>query len=135
MRYLVDTSALTRIMRKQADPGWDEIEDRGLLSVCEPVLAETLLIANSSNYTKTEQEINNRFIPVAIPEGVWEVVAAIRRHLVPRGAHRGLSVADLVIAATAIRLKLEVLHEDADYETVARFMPELQQRRLSIGPG
>jgi predicted nucleic acid-binding protein len=135
MRYLVDTSALTRIMRKQADPGWDEIEDRGLLSVCEPVLAETLLIANSSNYATTEQEINNRFIQVTIPEGVWELVAAIRRHLVPRGAHRGLSVADLVIAATAIRLKLEVLHEDADYETVARFMPELQQRRLSLGPG
>ncbi|GAA3901123.1 hypothetical protein Aau02nite_46460 [Amorphoplanes auranticolor] len=44
-------------MRKQADPGWDEIEDRGLLSVCEPVLAETLLIANSSYYAKTEQEI------------------------------------------------------------------------------
>jgi hypothetical protein len=28
---------------------------------------------------------------------------------------------------------LEVLHEDADFETVARFVPELRQRRISAG--
>ena len=37
-------------------------------------------------------------------------------------------------AATGIRLKLEVLHEDADFETVARFVPQFQQRRISAGP-
>jgi predicted nucleic acid-binding protein len=47
---------------------------------------------------------------------------------------RRLSVADLVVAAPAIRLKLELLHEDADSETVARFVPELRQRRMSLGP-
>ena len=51
----------------------------------------------------------------------------------PHSAHKGLSVADLVVAATAIRLKLEVLHEDGDFETVARFVPELRQRRISLG--
>lgn len=40
MRFLVDTSALTRLLRQQADSDWDRLEDRGLLSVCEPVLAE-----------------------------------------------------------------------------------------------
>jgi predicted nucleic acid-binding protein len=54
--------------------------------------------------------------------------------LVPLSAHRGLSVADLVVAATAIRLKLIVLHEGADFETMARFVPELRQRRISAGP-
>jgi hypothetical protein len=39
-----------------------------------------------------------------------------------------------VVAAAAIRLKLEVLHEDGDFETVARFVPELQQRRISASP-
>jgi predicted nucleic acid-binding protein len=50
-----------------------------------------------------------------------------------QAVRRDLSVADLVVAATAIRLKLEVLHEDADFETVARFVPELRQRRISAG--
>ena len=134
MRYLVDTSAMVRILREQADPSWDDLEDRGLLSICEPVLVETLLIANNKNYAKTEHDILRRFVPVLVPAGVWEVVAAIRHELVPHGAHRGLSVADFVIAATAMRLKLEVLHEDADYETVGRFVPEFRQRRISLGP-
>jgi predicted nucleic acid-binding protein len=81
-----------------------------------------------------ENLIADRYLPVAIPDGVWDLVAVIRRELAPRSAHRGLSVADLVIAATAIRLKLTVLHEDADFETVARFVPELRQHRLSAGP-
>jgi hypothetical protein len=39
-----------------------------------------------------------------------------------------------VIAAIAIRLRLTVLHEDGDFETVARFVPELKQHRLRLGP-
>ena len=71
MKFLVDTSALTRILREQADSGWDELEDRGLLSVCEPALAETLLIASSKHYAEQEQEIEARYLPVRIPDGVW----------------------------------------------------------------
>ena len=134
MKYLIDSSALTRVLRKQADPSWHEIEARGLLAVCEPILAESLLIATSKNYQETEEDIRSRYLPVTIPDRIWDLAAAIRRELARYSAHRGLSVADLVIAATAIRLKLTLLHEDADYETVARFMPELQQHRLSAGP-
>jgi len=39
-----------------------------------------------------------------------------------------------VIAAIAIRLRLTLLHEDGDFETVARFVPELKQCRLGQGP-
>jgi predicted nucleic acid-binding protein len=42
-----------------------------------------------------------------------------------------LSVADYLIAATAIKSKLVLLHEDGDFETVARFVPQLQQQRIS----
>ena len=133
MKFLVDTSALTRILRGQTD-AWGPLERRGLLSVCEPVLAETLLIASAKKYAETEKKIQQKYLPVTIPDGIWDLVAAIRRELVPPSAYHGLSVADLVIAATAIRLKLTVLHEDGDFETVARFVPELQQHRLSVGP-
>lgn len=135
MKYLVDTSALTRILRRQASPDWDDLERRGLLAVCEPALTETLLIATTKEYAALEDSITSNYLPVTIPDGRWGLVGAIRRELAPRSAHRGLSVADLVIAATAIRLKLTVLHEDGDYETVARFVPQLKQRRVSAGPG
>jgi predicted nucleic acid-binding protein len=134
VKYLVDTSALIRLVRRQVDPAWHQLEDRGLLSICEPVLVETLLLADTKGYADMERSITQLYLPVAIPDGVWDLVAAIRRELAPHSAHRGLSVADLVNAATAIRLKLTVLHEDADFETMARFVPELSQRRLSAGP-
>ena len=105
-----------------------------MLAVCEPALTETLLIAHTKDYAALEESITTNYLPVTVPEGIWELVAVLRRELVPHSAHRGLSVADLVIAATAIRLKLTVLHEDGDYETVARFVPELRQRRVSAGP-
>lgn len=134
MKYLVDTSALVRIIRREADPMWTDVVGRGLVAVCEPVLAETLTIADAKGYAEQEEAINHAYLPVTIPDGVWDLVAAIRRELAPHSAHQGLSVGDLVVAATAIRLKLTVLHEDADFETVARFVPELQQHRISAGP-
>jgi predicted nucleic acid-binding protein len=42
-----------------------------------------------------------------------------------------MSIADYLVVATAIRLKLVVLHEDVDFETVARYVPQLQQERLT----
>ncbi|RSM59993.1 VapC toxin family PIN domain ribonuclease [Actinoplanes sp. ATCC 53533] len=134
MKYLVDTSALVRIIRAQVDPRWGGVIERGLISVCEPAMTETLLLAETKKYAEMESFIADRYLPVTIPDDIWGLVAVIRRELAPHGAHRGLSVADLVIAATAIRLKLTVLHEDGDFETVNRFVPELQERRISAGP-
>ena len=134
MKYLVDTSALVRIIRRETDPIWTETVSRGLVAICEPVIAETLMIANAKKYAEQEEAINSAYLPVAIPADIWSLVAVIRRELATHSAHQGLSVADLVVAATAIRLKLTVLHEDADFDTVARFVPELQQHRISAGP-
>lgn len=50
MKYLTDSSALTRIQRRQVDPVWHDLAGRGLLSVCEPVLAEILLVADAKDY-------------------------------------------------------------------------------------
>jgi predicted nucleic acid-binding protein len=134
VKYLVDTSALVRLLRRDASPGWYELRDRGLISICEPVLAETLVTADAKNYSQLEEFLSGSYLLVTIPESVWDMTSAIRRELGPRSAHHGLSVADLVVAATAISLKLTVLHEDADYETVRRFVPQLHERRLSAGP-
>ena len=125
---------MIRILRREASADWDDLDRRGLLAVCEPALTETLLIAKTKDYSALEDSITSNYLPVVIPDGIWDLVAVLRRELVPHSAHRGLSVADLVIAATAIRLKLTVLHEDADFETVARFVPELKRHRISAGP-
>ncbi|OLE26178.1 MAG: hypothetical protein AUG44_13800 [Actinobacteria bacterium 13_1_20CM_3_71_11] len=131
--FLIDTSALIRFQRRQAHPVWDELGDRGLLAVCEPVLAETLVIAAAKDYERVEARILDQYPWVTVPDNIWAMVAAIRRELAPHSAHQGVSLVDLLVAATAIRLKLELLHEDGDFETIARFVPELKQRRVSAG--
>lgn len=134
MKYLVDTSALVRLQRNQTTSAWDELVARGHLAVCEPVLAETLTIADAKHYLQVEEKIVRLYPWVGIPDDIWRMVEAIRHELVEPSVYQGVSVADLVVAATAVQLKLAVLHEDGDFETVARFVPELRQRRMSVGP-
>jgi predicted nucleic acid-binding protein len=86
------------------------LAERGLFALCEPVLTETLMTTEAEGYARLEKD------------------------LAPHSAHQGLSVADLVVAATAIRLKLTVLPEDRDFETVARFVPQLHEQRISAAP-
>jgi predicted nucleic acid-binding protein len=134
MTYLADTSALVRIYRRQVPIEWQDTVHRGMVAVCEPVLAETLKIADAAGYPTLEDELCGIYPWVPVPDNVWDRIPAIRRELAARGAHQGPSVADLVVAATAVRLKLTVLHEDADFSTVARFIPELREKRVSTAP-
>jgi predicted nucleic acid-binding protein len=92
VKYLVDTSALIRIVRRQVGPVWREAVGHGLLSVCEPVLAETLLISPTKEYAATEDVLATVYVPVTVPDRIWDLTAAIRRELAQHSAHAGLSV-------------------------------------------
>ncbi len=133
MRYLVDTSALVQIIRRQADPRWYDAVGSGHLALCEPVLTETLTIADAKSYDKVETQLRDAYPWVPVVDDVWSVVASVRRELAQHSQHHGLSVADYLVAATAIRLKLVVLHADADFETVSRLVPQLSQERITGG--
>ena len=67
---------------------------------------------------------------VPIPDDAWSTVRTVRQELAQHSAHQGLSVADYLVIATALGNQLTVLHEDADFQTVARVVPELRQERI-----
>jgi predicted nucleic acid-binding protein len=50
VNYLIDTSALVRVTRRQIADSWRELVDRGLVTICGPVLTETLAIAGAKQY-------------------------------------------------------------------------------------
>lgn len=131
MKYLVDTSALVRIIRRQVEPEWYDAVDRGLIALCEPVLVETLTGVDAKNFERAEDDLRSAYPWVPIPDNAWAVVASVHRDLAKRSQHQGLSVADHLVVATGIHLKLVVLHEDADFETVSRIVPQLRQERLA----
>jgi len=134
VKYLADTSALVRIARRQADPEWYEAVERGLIALCDPVLYGTLAAADAKTYERAERGLRDAYPWVAVPDDVWSLIGAVQRDLAAKSQHFGLSIADHLVMATAIRLKLVVLHEDADFETAARVVPQFRQQRLSAPP-
>jgi predicted nucleic acid-binding protein len=128
--YLIDTSALVRVLRRQVDDHWHDRVARGLVAICDPVLTETLTIADAKQYTRVEEALRDAYPWVPIPDDAWDIVTSVRRQLAGKSMHQGLSVADHLVVATAVRLKLTVLHEDADFETVAGMVPQLRQERI-----
>ena len=131
MKYLIDTSALVRVLRRQVEPVWHEHIEHGVVAVCEPVLTETLTTANAKSYAELEESLLAAYPWVPVPDDAWEAIRALRRRLAVHSVHQGLSVADCLVVASAMRHRLTVLHEDRDYETVARHLPEFRQTRIS----
>jgi predicted nucleic acid-binding protein len=132
--YLVDTSALVRVMREEVAGQWIELIGRGFVSICDPVLAEALVTAPAKQYDLVEQRLSAAYPWVPVPDDAWEIITPLRRELATHSAHQGLSVADYLVVATAVKRGLTILHEDADFETVARLIPTVRQQRISAAP-
>ncbi len=129
--YLVDTSALVRILRRQVAPEWQERVTAGQLWLCDPVATETMAIAPAGQYERFRQRLFETHPWVSVPQDPWPLVRDVQSRLAQLGAHRCLSVADHLVVATALRLGLTVLHADDDFVTTARAVPELAQERLA----
>jgi hypothetical protein len=132
--YLIDTSALVRVARGQVIDEWNELIDRGLVSICEPVLVEALNIADAKQYEATKARLERNYPWVPTPDDGWAIIRSMGSELAKHSVHQAFSVADYLIAATAVKRGLTVLHEDRDFETASRFLPMLQQQRISEPP-
>ena len=57
-------------------------------------------------------------------------MSSVQYQMVRTGHHRSASAAGLIIAATAAHHSLTVLHDDADYRTVARNAPNMAEHNI-----
>jgi predicted nucleic acid-binding protein len=67
---------------------------------------------------------------VAVPKTAGRWVSIVQYQMSRAGQHRSASAVDLIIAATAAHHGLTVLHDDADYRTVARHAPDLAEHSI-----
>ena len=130
MKYLVDTSALVRILRRQVDQSWHEKVTHGMVAICDPVLTETLTIARATEYERVRTDLLEAYPWVPVPDRAWETVHSIQTRLAAQSQHHGLSVADHLVLATALHHRLTILHEDSDFGTAAAIVPDVQQQRI-----
>jgi predicted nucleic acid-binding protein len=121
-QFLIDTSALARLMRPGAEAfGWDQAGAAGLIAICPITELEFFYSARSP--ADREQGIADMrsllgWVPVhdRAFARAWEV----QGELTSRGQHRSAGPVDLVLAATAELQGLALLHHDRDFDTIAR---------------
>lgn len=79
--------------------------------------------------------LDTAFTAVPARKDPWPWIEAAQERLTAASQHRGAGVVDLLVAATAVERGLIVLHDDRDFEAIARVITEFDQRRVSHGPG
>ena len=132
IRYLVDSSALWRLLRDASlREGWAEVVTAGAVGSC--VAQRTEFRRSTRDVTEHEQmtEMFEDLYPAVLePKQVWRWVESAQRRLARTGSSRALSTVDLLIRGTAVHHRLTVLHDDNDFRTAAEHLPDLAQRRI-----
>lgn len=118
-RYLIDRSALARWGRPTVRPVLDDLSQRALLAVTAAVEIEVLHSARTAAEADRLQHLLTGFDYLPCTDEVWDRAKHIQRQALFRGNHRALSMADMLIAATAERHGVTVLHYDGDYDMIA----------------
>ena len=85
-------------------------------------------------YEQMSEMFGSGYPDAVVPKGGWRWIESAQYRLFRRGAHRALSAVDLLIYATAVHHDLIVLHDDGDFVTTARHLPDLRERIIHDTP-
>ncbi|MCX4824707.1 PIN domain nuclease [Streptomyces sp. NBC_01142] len=118
-RYLIDKSALARWEQAVVADVLDPLHDRGLLCITGAVHIEVKYSARDGQESERLDGRLRGFDCLPCPDEVWDAAIETQDKAIAKGNHRALSLADLVIAATAQRHRVTVLHYDQDYDQIA----------------
>jgi predicted nucleic acid-binding protein len=120
-QYLADTSAISRLQQRKAAMRWTRAVTGGVIAICDPVEMEVLRWVPGGAHRRALQRTLAQSYPwCVVPEDAWQRVRMLQDQLGDLGQHNGASVVGLLVAVTAQRHGLVVLHDDADYEVIAR---------------
>lgn len=120
-RYLLDTSAVVRLLRdRSVGRSWERLLASGLLAVCPVVELELLYTARSKAHRDELSELlRTAFTWVPMPDTAFDRAAQVQAALTERGTHRSAGVADLLVSAAAELQGLTLVHYDRDFVQVA----------------
>lgn len=128
--WLIDKSALVRLGVSPDAEEWAERISRGLVRLS----TVTRLEAGYSARTGAEAASLGDRPPLAqmpleyLTPAMEDRAVEVQVILAARGHHRGPSIPDLLIAATAELAGLTILHLDRDFETIAEFTGQPVER-------
>jgi predicted nucleic acid-binding protein len=120
-QYLLDTSALVRLLRDGAvRRRWEQQITAGLIAICPVVELELLYTAKSlADRHRLMELLTAAFVWVSMPDRVFALAQEIQGELAQHGKHRSAGAIDLLIASTADLHGLALLHYDRDFDQIA----------------
>jgi predicted nucleic acid-binding protein len=120
-QYLIDTSALARLLRGDAEQyGWDQAAAAGLIATCPITELEFFCSARSAaDRAQGIEDMRLLFGRVPVDDRAYDRAWRVQENLTQRGQHRSAGAVDLVVAATAELQGLTLLHRDRDFERIA----------------
>jgi len=128
--WLIDKSALARLFRSPDAANWASAIERGLVRISTVTRLEIGYSAQSIEELRREiampplASMPIEYLTPSIEDRAVEVQLA----LVERGQPRAPSIPDLLIAATAERAGLSVLHFDQDFDLIAEVTGQPTER-------
>jgi len=119
-KWLIDKSALARLSHCREPDLWSNRIERGLVHISNVTRLEVGYSARSGDVARREfRESPLAAMPVEyLTPKIEDRALQVQLLLADRGQHRGPSIPDLIIAATAELCALTILHVDKDFDTI-----------------
>jgi predicted nucleic acid-binding protein len=118
-RYLPDTSVWARLSQPHVLAAFAPLADRGLVGTCAIIDLVILYSARTGAQHEHFRAQRTAFDYFPITDEIAQRAVEVQGLLAQQAQHRSVSIPDLLIAATAERFSLTVLHYDGDYDRVA----------------
>lgn len=118
-RYLPDKSVWARLRHPIVRAAFSPYVDRGLVGTCPVIDLEILYSARTGAEHEHFAAQRGAFEYFPMTDEIARRAIEVQGLLAQRAQHRSVSIPDLLIAATAERYALTVLHYDGDYERIA----------------
>jgi hypothetical protein len=119
-RYLVDTSALVRLVRPAVAAVLEPLIIDGSAALSTPVFLESLYAARASDYLRHKAAYEAAMTILPLTPEISVRAVEVQSILARLSQHRTAQVSDLLTAACAEINDLTVLHYDQDYDAIAK---------------
>lgn len=128
--WLIDKSALVRLGVSSDAELWAQRIERGLVHITTVTRLEVGYSARSATELRRafdESPIASMPVEYLTPT-IEDRAVEVQALLAGRGHHRGPSIPDLLVAATAELARLTILHVDHDFELIAEVTGQPHER-------
>lgn len=118
-KALIDTSVFNRLANDLVGIELEDALEAGDVAICAAVVYEVCFSARDRFHLRQLRDVLDALPQVRTHQAAFDRAIEVQQALANRGQHRAVSLADLLIAASAEAAGVPVVHYDADFDLIA----------------